>query len=158
MNIAADELAGGGRQSSLTHAINKHILAGMSPRRGLLPREAHRDPASLLPLTPLACSILIALVESDLHGYGIAQRIAARDTGGITLPPGNLYAALDRLIEAGLVERGVAPTGPGSGRRGREYRITPLGRRVAALEAARLQALVRTARRLDLLPIKPDTP
>jgi hypothetical protein len=29
---------------------------------------------------------------------------------------------------------------------------------VAALEAARLQALVRTARRLDLLPIKPDTP
>ena len=112
----------------------------------------------MLPLTPLACSILIALVERDLHGYGIAQRIAARDTGAITLPPGNLYAALDRLIEAGLVERGAAPTGLGSGRRGREYRITPLGRRVAALEAARLQALVRTARRLDLLPIKPDTP
>ena len=129
----------------------------MSPRRGLSERSRSRDPASLLPLTPLACSILVALAERGLHGYGIAQRIASRETGAIILPPGNLYAALDRLVQVGLIERGAAPTGPGSTRRGREYRITSLGRRVAALEAARLQELVRTARRLDLLPIKPES-
>jgi DNA-binding PadR family transcriptional regulator len=130
----------------------------MSPRRGLPGRKGNQDASGLLPLTPLACSILLALVESDLHGYGIAQRISARDTGGITLAPGNLYAALDRLIGAGLVERAAASSGARSARRGREYRITPFGREVAALEAARLQALVRMARRLDLLPAKPSTP
>jgi hypothetical protein len=46
-----------------------------SPRRGLPRRET--DPARLLPLTPLAFSILLALADQDLHGYAIAQRIAS---------------------------------------------------------------------------------
>jgi DNA-binding PadR family transcriptional regulator len=121
----------------------------MSPRRGLPRRET--DPARLLPLTPLAFSILLALADQDLHGYAIAQRIGERDAGRITLAPGNLYAAIDRLIDAGLVQR-VAARGVPDGRRGREYRITALGRRTAALEAGRLRALLRTARRLELEP------
>jgi DNA-binding PadR family transcriptional regulator len=121
----------------------------MSPRRGLPRRET--DPARLLPLTPLAFSILLALADQDLHGYAIAQRIAERDAGSISLAPGNLYAAIDRLIDAGLVER-VRARGAADGRRGGEYRITALGRRTAGLEAARLRALLRTARRLELEP------
>jgi DNA-binding PadR family transcriptional regulator len=124
----------------------------MSPRRGLLRRET--DPARLLPLTPLAFSILLALADQDLHGYGIAQRIGERDAGGISLAPGNLYAALDRLIDAGLVERLGSDKGVPNARRGREYRITAFGRRAAALEASRLRALLRTARRLELGPDK----
>jgi hypothetical protein len=54
-----------------------------SPRRGLPRRET--DPARLLPLTPLAFSILLALADQDLHGYAIAQRIGERDAGSITL-------------------------------------------------------------------------
>ena len=130
----------------------------MSPRRGLSGRTRRSDPSALLPLTPLACSILVALAEGDLHGYGIAQRISARDTGGITLAPGNLYAAIDRLVGAGLVNRVASVSDARNTRRGRAYRLTPFGRDVASAEAARLETLVRTAKRLDLLPVKPDTP
>lgn len=122
----------------------------MSPRRGLPRRET--DPAKLLPLTPLAFSILLALADRDLHGYAIAQRVGERDAGSISLAPGNLYAAIDRLIDAGLVERVGPAKDVSEGRRGREYRITGFGRRTAALEAGRLRALLRTARRLELEP------
>jgi DNA-binding PadR family transcriptional regulator len=118
----------------------------MSPRKGL-PRNT-QDPRDLLPLTPLAFSILIALLEGDLHGYGIARRIAERDAGSVTLAPGNLYAAIDRLIRSGLVE--PVPSSV-RGERRRTYRITPFGREVARLETSRLEAVVRTARRLSVL-------
>jgi DNA-binding PadR family transcriptional regulator len=124
----------------------------MSPRRGLPDRSEARDARDLLPLTPLAFSILIALLEDDLHGYGIARRIADRDAGAVTLAPGNLYAALDRLIVAGLVAPVPARAAHRRDGRGREYRITPFGREVATLEAGRLQRVLRTARRLAILP------
>jgi DNA-binding PadR family transcriptional regulator len=104
--------------------------------------------ADLLPLTPLAFSILVALIEGDLHGYGIAKRIADRQAGAVTLAPGNLYAALDRLLDAGL----IAARPKRRDDRRRLYGITPFGRQVASLEAARLDELVRTARRLAILP------
>jgi DNA-binding PadR family transcriptional regulator len=126
----------------------------MSPGSG--PSGRRQPAADLLPLTPLAFSILIALVEGDLHGYGIARRIADREAGGVVLAPGNLYAVLDRLLDGGLIEP-AAPR-PGGDTRRLEYRITPFGREVARLEAARLQDLVRTARRLALLPIRRQTP
>lgn len=119
----------------------------MSPRTGL---RRTRNAEDLLPLTPLAYSILIALLEGDLHGYGIARRIADRDAGAVTLAPGNLYAAIDRLIKAQLVEAVPQPPSKGDERR-REYRITPFGRDVARLETSRLEAVVRTARRLQTL-------
>jgi DNA-binding PadR family transcriptional regulator len=118
----------------------------MSPRKGLR-RARHAE--DLLPLTPLAYSILIALLEGDLHGYGIARRIAERDAGAVILAPGNLYAAIDRLIASNLVE--PVPPVPSRDERRREYRITPFGREVARLETGRLEAVVRTARRLETL-------
>jgi len=68
----------------------------------------------------------------------------------VTLAPGNLYAALDRLIKARLIEP-LDRTPRADGRR-REYRITDFGRDVARLETERLQALLRTARRLAIRP------
>jgi DNA-binding PadR family transcriptional regulator len=118
----------------------------MSPRKGL---RRTRNAEDLLPLTPLAYSILIALLEGDLHGYGIARRIAERDAGAVTLAPGNLYAAIDRLMASNLVE--PVPPAPNRDERRREYRITPFGREVARLETSRLEAVVRTARRLATL-------
>jgi DNA-binding PadR family transcriptional regulator len=107
-----------------------------------------REAGTLVPLKPLEFSILLALAEEDLHGYGIAKRIAERDVGGVDLAPGNLYAVLDRLIGQGLIEAARRR----AGERKREYRITAFGRQVAGMEASRLQVLVGTARRLDILP------
>lgn len=111
-------------------------------------RTPPRPAADLLPLTPLAFSILVALVEGDLHGYGISKRIADRQAGAVTLAPGNLYASLDRLIRDGLIE----PKPQRRTDRRRLYAITPFGREVAGREAERLDHLVRTARRLAILP------
>ncbi|MGH7576794.1 MAG: PadR family transcriptional regulator [Longimicrobiales bacterium] len=114
-------------------------------------RSEEDEARARLPLRPLEFAILLALAEEDLHGYGIAKRIAEREMGAVTLAPGNLYGVLDRLIADGLIERRRA----GRESRRRAYRITPFGRRVAALEAARLSAVVRTAKRLDLAPGRP---
>lgn len=106
-----------------------------------------QEPDRLLPLKPLEFSILLALAEEELHGYGIAKRIADREVGGLELAPGNLYAVLDRLIGLDLIE--AVRRRPGE--RKREYRITAFGRRVAGAEADRLRVLVGTARRLAIL-------
>lgn len=114
-------------------------------------RNEEDEARTRLPLRPLEFAILLALAEEDLHGYGIAKRIAERELGAVTLAPGNLYGVLDRLIADGLIERRRA----GRGSRRWDYGITPFGRRVAALEAARLSAVVKTAKRLDLAPERP---
>src|SRR5271157_4706794 len=58
-----------------------------------------------------------------VYGYSLASRIAER-TGGVWRPgPGAVYPALQRLTDRGLAQV------HGVGRR-REYRITPLGRRL----------------------------
>lgn len=109
-------------------------------------RWTDADAQDRLPLRPLELAILLALAEDDLHGYGIAKRIAERDLGEVTLAPGNLYGVLDRLIGDDLIEARRRTAGS----RRRDYGITAFGRRVAALETARLEAVVRTAKRLDL--------
>lgn len=112
-------------------------------------RENRDDKArARLPLRPLEFAILLALAEEDLHGYGIAKRVADRELGGVTLAPGNLYGVLDRLIADGSIERRPAGRDP----RRRDYGITAFGRRLAAREADRLSEVVRTAERLDLAP------
>jgi DNA-binding PadR family transcriptional regulator len=113
------------------------------------PRRSAESVRAKLPLRPLEFSILVALAEEDLHGYGIAKRIGERDAGGVELAPGNLYGVLDRLLEAGLIE--AKRKRGGSETRGRDYGLTEYGRRVASAEAERLRDVLQTARRLDLL-------
>ena len=108
------------------------------------------SPTDLLPLKPLEFSILLALTEGNLHGYGIVKRIAERDVGAVALAPGNLYVVLDRLMAAGLIDE-RRPRRQGNARR-RYYGITPFGRQVVANEAARIADVMRTVRRLEILP------
>jgi DNA-binding PadR family transcriptional regulator len=108
------------------------------------------DPESFLPLTPSVFEILLALSESDLHGYAIMQAVERRSGGAVKLLPGTLYRALDRLLDSGLLkerQRSAAALDP----RRRNYHLTPLGRRVLVAEAKRLDGQVRAARRLDIL-------
>src|SRR5258705_9434781 len=49
--------------------------------------------------------ILAALAEQPMHGYGVIQEVTTLSDGRVTLRPGTLYGALDRLVEQGLVDQ-----------------------------------------------------
>jgi len=106
-----------------------------------------KSPESFLPLTPVAFEILLALAEGERHGYDVMIEVERRSAGRISPNPGTLYRALDRLVQEGLLtsaDRSV------EGERRRLFSLTPLGRAVAAAEAARLSDQVLAARSLRL--------
>ena len=61
-------------------------------------------PDALLPLTPVAFEILLALADGERHGYSILQEVETRSGGAVSLHAGSLYRALARLLESGFIE------------------------------------------------------
>ena len=106
------------------------------------------SPESFLPLTPVAFEILLALAEGERHGYEVMLEIERRSAGRISPNPGTLYRALDRLVQEGLLSSAVRAV---DGDSRRVFSLSPLGRAVAAAEAARLSDQVLAARSLRLL-------
>src|SRR5580692_7525018 len=103
-------------------------------------------------LTPAVFHILLALADRDRHGYGIMLEVAERTNQQVRMGPGTLYGTLKRMLEGSLIEECDERVDPDlSEERRRYYRITRQGRRAAAAEAERLQALVRIARAKSLL-------
>ena len=110
-------------------------------------------PDSLLPLPTAVFHILIALADRDRHGYSIMQDVAARTGGKVQLSAGTLYSAVRRMLEQGLIEELAESPDPSStDERRRYYRLTRFGKRVAAAEVERLNALVQQARATGLVP------
>ena len=121
------------------------------------------DPRSLLPLTPIAFQVLLALVDKDRHGYGVIREVDVRTGGRVRIRTGTLYTLLQRLLEEQLVETAPTPTGEEAGPpdeidsrrkddpRRRYYRLTGFGRAVLTAEARRLEALVSDAQRKHVL-------
>ena len=107
---------------------------------------------SLLPLSPLSMAILLALADSDRHGYGIIKEIERESDGRLKPSAGSLYAALERLVRDGLIAQSTQARRQGDDPRRRYYRLTALGRRAARAEALRLAGLVGAAGRKKLLP------
>ena len=105
------------------------------------------SPESFLPLTPVAFEILLALAEGERHGYEVMIEIERRSAGRISPNPGTLYRALDRLVQEGLLTSAVRSV---EGESRRVFSLSPLGRAVAAAEAARLSDQVLAARSLRL--------
>jgi DNA-binding PadR family transcriptional regulator len=100
-----------------------------------------------LPVKPVAFQILLSLADSERHGYGITQDIAGRTSARMRIEPGNLYRSLKAMLDAGLIEESERRPAPDlDDERRRYYRITTLGRRVAAAETERLEALVAEAK------------
>ena len=60
-------------------------------------------PEELLPLPPATLHILLAVAETDRHGYAIMQDVAARTDGELRLSAGTLYRAVARMVEQGLI-------------------------------------------------------
>jgi DNA-binding PadR family transcriptional regulator len=95
------------------------------------------EPDTRPPLRTTDLLILVVLNDGPQHGYGIAQEIRTRSRNQVTIRPGDLYRVLYRMDAAGLIE--PAPEGAratGTDDRRVQYRITPLGRRVAKAQAA----------------------
>jgi DNA-binding PadR family transcriptional regulator len=109
------------------------------------------------PLTPAVFHILLALADGERHGYAIMREVAQQSGGRARLGPGTLYGSIRRLLEDGLIEETEARPDPAlDDERRRYYRLTPSGRRVAEVEAARLDGLARAARARGLLPRSAD--
>jgi DNA-binding PadR family transcriptional regulator len=81
--------------------------------------------------------ILTALAAQPLHGYGIIQSVTNLSQGEVTLRPGTLYGALDRLHEQGLVE--IDHEEAVDGRLRRYYRLSDSGAGALAAQADRLR-------------------
>jgi DNA-binding PadR family transcriptional regulator len=90
--------------------------------------------------------ILTALAGPPLHGYGVTQAVRELSGGRLELRAGTLYAALDRLVEDGLlvVDREEITTG----RLRRYYRLTEDGSAAlqSEVELMRANANVAAAR------------
>ena len=103
-------------------------------------------------LSPQAFQILLSLAEgADLHGYAIIQDVRERTGGDMVLTASTLYAAIKRMLEAGLIAEVEAPAETGGAPR-RCYRITRTGRTAAQREAEQLSRTVAMARDKRLLP------
>lgn len=114
--------------------------------------EISRTPESFLPLTPAVFNIMLALADSEKHGYGIMLEVETNTQGQVKMGPGTLYGSIKRLLKAGLIEESDERPDPElDDQRRRYYRLTGLGERVLQLEVGRLASQVEMARAKDLL-------
>jgi DNA-binding PadR family transcriptional regulator len=96
-------------------------------------------------LSSAAFFVLVALAHGKRHGYAIIKDVEAFTGGEVVLLPGTLYRLINQLSrDKQIVEvAGAANDDP----RRRYYRLTPSGRKELALEVARLEGMVKVARK-----------
>lgn len=113
--------------------------------------STHRGADQHLPLSAVDFLVLLVLADGDSHGYAMVKEIAGRSKGRIRMLPGNFYAVLHRLAREGLIaESDRRPGGPDEDKRRRYFRITRLGREVAAAEVSRMKEMVTAAESSEL--------
>ena len=80
-----------------------------------------------VPQGTLELMILTILVREPLHGYGIAQRLAALSGDSFQVNPGSLFPSLYRLEQDGKLKAEWAASE--NNRKAKYYRLTAAGRR-----------------------------
>ena len=109
--------------------------------------EATEQPNRVPPLSRTAIHVLIAIGPEERHGYAIMGEIARMTEGATRLGPGGVYTTIKRLLDDGLIEEcDERPDPELDDQRRRYYRLTAIGRAVAAAEVRRLETLVAAAR------------
>ena len=104
-----------------------------------------------LPLKPLVFQVLLALADSERHGWGLVREVQQRGGFG-RIMPGNFYRTLRSMLAEDLITESTGrPPSDEDDERRRYFRITPLGEAIAAAEARRLEAAVMEARAKRLL-------
>ena len=101
-------------------------------------------------LTPLSMHILLALADRRMHGYALMQAVEGQSGGTVRPGTGSLYAALQRLLDDGLIA--IAEEDASSSRRGKSYAITELGSRAVLEEAERMRQVLTLVTERDLVP------
>lgn len=104
-------------------------------------------------MSPQVFQILLALSDGSRHGYAIIQQVRAQSDGETRLTASTLYAALKRLLDAGLIDE-VDEPGLSGGPPRRHYRLTKAGERAGKTEARRLDALAAMAHQRRWLPAR----
>ena len=110
------------------------------------------DAQSFLPLNPREFLLLFALVDGDLHGYGLVKAVEQQTDGQVRMDPANLYRCIKRLMRDELVQHvGKRTSADSNDERRRYYGITPLGKEVVKAEAERLDKMAAAARARNLI-------
>ena len=100
------------------------------------------------PLTPAVLYILMALAESEKHGYAIMKQVEADSNGRVSMGPGTLYGSLKRMLDAGLVAESDKKIDPQMDDQRRiYYKLTGLGQQVLSAELERYSQVVNLAKR-----------
>lgn len=105
-------------------------------------------PQKSLPAASL--HVVLALLDGELHGYAVMQRVGELSDGAVKMGPGTLYGTLNRLVDDGLVVETTDRVDRDESERRRYYELSASGRSVALVELARLRTMVdRVTRTLD---------
>lgn len=110
-----------------------------------------RAAADHLPLKPLVFEVLLALQDGERHGWSLVREIQDR-AGASAVLPANFYRTLRTMLADGLIEESARHSADDERRR--YFRVTPLGRDAARLEARRLHAVLSDRRARKLLESK----
>lgn len=112
-------------------------------RRGSSARE-------VTPLSTAAFLVLLALSDGEMHAYALLKHLEGTLTWASPVGPATLYRMLRQMVTDGWLAQSCGAEGDDPRRR--YFRLTTIGRRVAASEARRLESLVAAARRKAFLP------
>ncbi|HET9517060.1 MAG TPA: helix-turn-helix transcriptional regulator [Actinoplanes sp.] len=100
--------------------------------------------------------ILAALAAQPLHGYGLIAEVARLSDGRVSLRPGTLYGALDRLLDAGVVT--VEREEVVDSRLRRYYQLSERGADLLTSETERMRRNVEAATARLSTRARPGTP
>jgi PadR family transcriptional regulator len=98
--------------------------ATVDPHLGSLKRTVEKLD---IPQGTLDLMILTILARQPMHGYGVAQRLAALSRDEFQVNPGSLFPSLYRLEQDGKLNAEWRPTE--NNRRAKYYRLTAAGKR-----------------------------
>jgi DNA-binding PadR family transcriptional regulator len=109
--------------------------------------EATQQPTPAPSPSRTATLVLVAIGTEERHGYAIMREVERITSGATRLGPGGVYTTIGRLLDDGLIEEvDERPDPELDDQRRRYYRLTALGRSVAAAEVRRLESVVAAAR------------
>ncbi len=92
-----------------------------------------------VPMTETGFYILFCL-QTPQHGYGIGQQVKQMTDNAVSISPGTMYGTLSKMEKDGLIAFYAEEE------KRKLYRITPLGRKILALEISRIERLYKNSK------------
>ena len=89
-----------------------------------------------VPMTETGFYILLCL-QTEMHGYGIVQKVNELTKGDILISPGTMYGSLGKMEKDGLIQFVKEQD------KRKTYIITELGKEVLNLEVKRIRRLYK---------------